>query len=635
MPQRRRVRVDAATLGPNESGRRGSLGGMTHRPAVLSLLGLCLCLLSCGGPGAQSPSTHDSSVTVINTIVIAFTGDPDQLPFNPRAARLQAATQQLTAIAGHPVTFQFDMALLPQWRSSFENALVEAIENVARDLDSMKSRRPDLYAFSDPALERVECRYTAVPVDDDLVFDGDHKTLRIALTSEASAFVGEGWVLRAVDNGYFHFLEKRYAGAQPEQVDDPARYFRYLTDYRRSDSDTESRAETLTLVARTFPRLKDEPHADAQKWLAEKVGFFVDQYRTPLTTGPKFHAAESAWVAWLNANVDALDDRQRDDVVRDLAVERRDRRPGQTHYRQDAFPGFDLIGYGLHVLDQWVAAGHPMSNEAHPSGFLTFIYFVCPAPRDSTGGHSSSFSCDHVLYDYAADSEGGLKRLIAYLLSHKDPLLVETTIMNFIELHDDYAALLAVWRSLEGQPALWEIATRLVAEQVRQVQDKDALLNEAQRQWRAMPSERGSVLYLLSQLENEHYGLVPWKDFPRLFGELANASDFAGMLDQSDQAFWNAHEVWPALSRGWSRAAPLVSRLDAFMDRWRAFSMASQAIDAVGRIVSKMCDEKGAGDLAQLHAWVQRRTAAHASESKDLDPLAFKTAPGKCNDDRD
>ena len=91
------------------------------------------------------------------------------------------------------------------------------------------------------------------------------------------------------------------------------------------------------------------------------------------------------------------------------------------------------------------------------------------------------------------------------------------------------------------------------------------------------------------------------------------------MLDQSDHAFWNAHEVWPALSRGWSRAAPLVSRLDAFMDRWRAFSMASQAIDAIGRIVSKMCDEKAAGDLAQLHAWVQRRTAAHASEAKDLD----------------
>jgi hypothetical protein len=214
-------------------------------------------------------------------------------------------------------------------------------------------------------------------------------------------------------------------------------------------------------------------------------------------------------------------------------------------------------------------------------------------------------------------------------------MVVETVIMNLIELHDDYQALLTVWRALEPQPAMWEIATRLVAEQVRQVQDKDALLNEAQRQWRALPSERGPVLYLLSQLENEHYGLVPWKDFPRLFGDLASASDFAAMLDQSDQAIWNASKVWSALSRGWSRAAPLVSRLDAFMDRQRAFSMASQAIDVLGRIVSQMCDDKAAGDLAQMHAWVQRRTAAHASEAKDLDPLAFKTTPGKCRDDRD
>lgn len=603
---------------------------------LLALLGLCLHVLSCGGgPGAQSPGAHDASVTVVNTIVIAFTGDPDKLPFDPRAARLQAATQQLTAIAGHPVTFQFDMALLPQWRSSFENALVEAIENVARDLDAMKSRRPELYAFADPSLERVECRYVAVPTDDGLVFDGDHHTLRIALTSEGSAFVGEGWVFHAVDDGYFHFLEKRYAGAQPETVDDPARYYQYLTDYRRSDSGTEARAQTVTMVARLFPRLTVKPRASAQQWLAGKVGFFVDQYRSPQTIGPLFHDAEGAWVAWLKSNADALDDRERDDVMRQLAVERRERRPGETLYRHEAFPGFDLIGYGLHVVDQWIAAGHPMSNEAHPEGFLTFIYFVCMAPRDAAGERSSSFGCDHVLYGYAADTDGGLKRVTDYLLARKDPLLVETAIMNFIELHDDLAALLAVWRALEPQPALWEIATRLVAEQVRQVPDGDALLNEAQRQWRALPSERGPVLYLLSQLEREHYGSVPWKDFPRLFGDLASASDLAAMLDQSDHAFWNAQQVWPALSRGWSRATPLVSRLDGYLDRQRALSMTSQAVDALGRIISKMCDEKAAGDLAQLHAWVLRRTAGHASEAKDLDPIAFKTTPGKCADDRD
>jgi hypothetical protein len=590
--------------------------------------------MACGGPAAQSPGSSGATTTIVNNIVITFTGDPDQLPFDPRAARLQAATQQLTAIAGHPVTFQFDIALLPQWRSSFESALIEAIENTARDLDSMRERRPDLFAFADPALKRVECRYTAVRVDDDLSFDGDHQTLRIALTSEAEAFVGEGWVFRAVDGAYFHFLENRYASKQPEQADDPALYYRYLTDYRRSDSDDESRAQTVTWVARVFPRLSDRPRAEAQKWLADKVGFFVDRYRNATPMGPKFHAAEQAWVAWLNADIDALDEREREDVVRDLVVERHDRRPGETQFRQDTFPGFDVIGYGLHVIDQWAAAGHPMKNDDHPKDFLTFIYYVCPAPRDAAGGHSSSFACDHALYGYAADTPAGLKRVTDYLLARKDPLVVESAFVNFVQLRDDYPALLAAWRALEPQPAQWEIATRIVAEQVLRVDDKDALLDEAQRQWRALPAERGPVLYLLSQLEQEHYGSVPWKDFPRLFGDLASATDFAMFLDQSDRAFWNAHEVWPALSKGWSRAAPLASRLDGYIDRQLAMSAGPQAIDAIRRIVDEMCGEKAAGDLAQLHGWAVRRSSTHAAEAKDLEPLAFRTAPGKCSDDR-
>jgi hypothetical protein len=603
---------------------------MPRRPVLLSLWVFVLCV-ACGGPGAQGPTPAGSSITVVNTIVIAFTGDPDELPFDPRAARLQAATQQLTAIAGHPVTFQFDIALLPQWRSSFESALVEAIENVARDLDSMKERRPELFAFADPAVQRVECRYVAVRPDDMLVFDRDHQTMRVALTSEASSFMGEGWLERAVDEAYWQSLQKRYQNVEPEQADDPGLYYAYLTGYRRSESGADERARTVWMMTRLYPRLSEPQREQAQKWLADKVTFFADEYRVG-TPGHAFHQAEAAWTAWLTAGLDSLEDRKREDVVRQLAVERQERRPGDTRYRQDTFPGFDLVGYGLKVLDQWAAAGHPMRNEDHPDGFLTFIYFVCPGPRDAAGEHSSSFACDHVLYGYAADTDPGLKRLTAYLLARKDPALVEAAMVNFVQLRDAYTPMLAVWRALEAQPAAWEIASRIVAEQVRVAQDPAALQDEAQRQWRALPSERGAVLYLLSQLEHEHYGSVPWKDFGRVFGDLASASDFASFLDQSDRAFWNAHEVWGALSKGWSRAAPLVSRLDGYLDRQRSLSAAPQALDALGRIVTKMCDDKEAADLAQLHAWLQKRSASRASEQKDLEPLAFRTTPGKCGE---
>src|SRR5208337_5030440 len=136
-------------------------------------------------------------------------------------------------------------------------------------------------------------------------------------------------------------------------------------------------------------------------------------------------------------------------------------------------------------------------------------------------------------------------------------------------MHEQYAQMLTLWRALEPQPALWEVATRIVAEQVGEVQDTASLLDEAQRQWRALPAERGAVLYLVSQIEREHYGTVVWKDFARTFGELVGPGDFASFLDQNDRTVWNAHEVWEALSKGWSRAGPLVARLDAYVDRQR------------------------------------------------------------------
>jgi hypothetical protein len=150
--------------------------------------------------------------------------------------------------------------------------------------------------------------------------------------------------------------------------------------------------------------------------------------------------------------------------------------------------------------------------------------------------------------------------------------------------------------------------------------------------WRALPRHRGEILYLLSQIENEHYGIISWKDFPRLFGEPANAADFALFLDQNDQAFWNAHEVWDALSAGWSRASVLVPRLDGYLDRAREAGTTPQAMDAIGRILSRMCNGRDAGDMATIHAWILRREGSHASERSDLEPVDFRTRLATCKD---
>ena len=417
-------------------------------------------------------------------------------------------------------------------------------------------------------MQRVECRYVAVRPDDMLVFDRDHQTMRVALTSEASSFMGEGWLERAVDEAYWQSLQKRYQNVEPEQADDPGLYYAYLTGYRRSESGADERARTVWMMTRLYPRLSEPQREQAQKWLADKVTFFADEYRVG-TPGHAFHQAEAAWTAWLTAGLDSLEDRKREDVVRQLAVERQERRPGDTRYRQDTFPGFDLVGYGLKVLDQWAAAGHPMRNEDHPDGFLTFIYFVCPGPRDAAGEHSSFLRVRPASLTATRPPTGGSSGSPPTCSSRKDPLLVETAMVNFVELRDDYTPCSRCGDRSRGSPRLWEIATSSSRSRCGRCKRRirPPCRRGAAAVARAAVRVRGSVPYLLSQLENEHYGLVPWKDFGRVFGELANSSDFARFLDQSDRAFWNAHEVWRALSKGWSRAAPLVSRLDGYLNR--------------------------------------------------------------------
>ncbi|HEX8789791.1 MAG TPA: hypothetical protein VF765_02485 [Polyangiaceae bacterium] len=628
-----------------------------RKALVLAASLLALVSGGCGAAGAGSETPRPASAVVINTVIIGFTRDPDELPFNPRAARLQQATQQLTAIAGHPVTFQFDVALLPQWQSSFESALIDAIENVARDLQWLHDHDAAEFGFGDPAFKRVECSYVAVPAHDKDVFDPGSGTLRIHLSSEDGRFVPEDEVLRELREAYWQSLDRRFANVEPEQADDVDLYFRWITSDRSSgeyvDLDTQDglakapRAVRIGRVARLFPRIAQSPAEDstyvrARKWLAEQVDYFADayaQHEAAVRASPQtsaFHRAESAWVGWLNANVDRLPQRDRFEVVDRLAVERRgdrERALGHGRYVDIAFPGFDYLAYAKKVTDEWAAAGHPMKSEDGGDRWLLFIHVACPAPRDAYGRHSSFFSCNHTLYEYAMDRDPSMKTLASYLLAKKDPAITEAAFVDLIRLREQgtYDATVNLWRALEGDAAQWKVGTGIVADQVGIVPDVTQLYDEAQRQWRALPSLRGSVLYLVALVSDEsHRDLVDWKSFARTFGSPASESDFAGFLDQDAMAPAYAASTWPALSTGWSRAAVLAPRLDRFLDLERQVSTMTMASGSINGIVSRMCDDHAARDLATMHAYLERRVATHASEQKDLEPLLYRTTPGHC-----
>jgi hypothetical protein len=464
-------------------------------------------------------------------------------------------------------------------------------------------------------------------------------------------------VLRELREAYWHWLDGRFAKVEPEHADDVDLYFRWITNDRNFgeyvDLDTQEglakapRAVRIGRVARLFPRIakstaEDSTYVRARKWLAEQVGYFADAYAeheaavraSPPTSA--FHRAEAAWVAWLGANVDRLPARDRFEVVDRLAVERRgdrERPLGHGRYVDIAFPGFDYLAYAMKVTDEWAAAGHPMKSEDAPDRMLLFIHVACPAPRDAYGRHSSFFACNHTLYEYAMDRDPSMKGLAAYLLARKDPAITEAAFVDLIRLREQgtYDATVNLWRALEGDPAQWKVATGVVADQVGIVPDVTLLYDEAQRQWRALPALRGSVLYLVALVSEEsHRDLVDWKGFARAFGSAATESDFAGFLDQDAMAPGYAASTWPALSAGWSRAAVLTPRLDKFLDLERQVSTMSMASGSINGIVSRMCDDRAARDLATMHGYLERRVATHASEQKDLEPLLYRTTPGHC-----
>jgi len=106
-----------------------------------------------------------------------------------------------------------------------------------------------------------------------------------------------------------------------------------------------------------------------------------------------------------------------------------------------------------------------------------------------------------------------------------------------------------------------------------------------------------------------------------------------GALTPADAALSisNAHVMWPALGRGWSRAEPIVPRLDVYVDdplvKQHAFQDPERAIHD---IVNLLCQEGQVDDLAKLHTYFQSRIAFHAGDAQRFATILDDTREGRC-----
>lgn len=628
------------------------------RALLLALLVLTVSCVRQGGP--ERPVVVGGGA-----VVVLFSQAPEELPFNPRGARLLAATQQLEDLVEHPVAIQLDAALLPQWAQNFENGLAGAIENVARDLAWMKQVRPRIFAFGAPSLRRIECHYDATARFYTPTFDDRTGTLTIsgpvtpAATSSvqqggpAVALIEEGAVRIAIPEAYVtDYLERLFARVEPESAPlgdldrywdylDRAQsgYLRYNRDAVRPSNGDDSRAVTLHRVVRFAPRVPPQNAAltaAVREALVAGADFFGRAYmvfsqvpRQTLSTA-SWRDADAAWAGWLDRNIDTFSEDEQRTFARSALFVRRDETGSPP-----LSSSIDVLGIALHVVDRWIAAGHTASREGLAHQPL-FQHLVCPLGRGENGRPTTPSGCSNGVYTHAAATSSGRARLIKAISARKDAAFTETV---FINLRGDGAQeranLFEVWRGLEGDALDWPTATRTIAESAMTGSaGRNELYDEGLRLWRSRPEYRGETLYLLAGLEPYNLirsGLVDWPQFDRIFGSPIDAAAYTAYLRQGPLAISNVAGLWPALGPGFSRIAPLLPLLDAYIqDRLIKQYNFNSPEQPLKDIASRLCADHAEADLALLNGYFRKRASERPSEERRFGLLLDITSPGRC-----
>jgi hypothetical protein len=583
-------------------------------------------------------SARPEVVAVQNNVWVSIHPLPEQLPFDPADSRLDQASAQLAAVAGHPITFEFDVAPAPDWRAGFQDMLIGSIESVSRDLDDLRRNRPLVFERGAPRLERIVSRYDATVVDRARA-KLEASTGVLTLMGSARGIV-RGQTAEALEDEYARWEAGRWSSIRPEDVPPSERrgYFEFLTNRRDApardpreprepDPDSVVGAVALSsMVEDSDPRLA----ADIRVWLMVSMRDFASAYRhdaervVALPPHCRWRQAEASWVAWAKGLLPAMSDEEKLGIAESVFVRTRGA-DGVERAAPFAFPGFDRFAFGLAVADTWARAGHPKGGGPSAQEEL-FTAVVCPKSVGKSGAVSAG-QCDYAWYRDALDDDATTRRLTDALLVRKDLDLIEAafTAVAFMPAGGDkLGRLFALARALDADDAEWRRAFHTIADaQMAIVPAIDAesgdvarWVDEARRQWTAHPTRHGTLLYALAQVDRSSDGdKVGWEHFAATFRAPVGARDFAAYLDEGGRAMSLARTVWPALSPGWSRAAVIVPHLDAYLaDPATRPNDPQDPERALGAIAERLCAEGGTADMAQMRAFFQRRVASRPGE---------------------
>lgn len=617
------------------------------RPLLVVLVAASLA--ACGGEGGPVRVTNDVSVTITPT--------PDALPFDPRSARLRAATDQLTREVGHPVAFQLDAAVASAFRADFERELVSAIERVVREVIAWKRDEPESAARTLLAFRRVECHYSALVKTHEATFDAGEGVLRVVLPARPESLVPGGSVYDAffVEDDTFRDRAFSLVTGQAITPDNARAVFAYLVRTRAGYGSLYERRRHREARERGAPdELAHDPHAEvvlrvlrveavakgmdedlarkARAWLLEQLGWFHHAYGraddlSKAGEGTPFRAAEAAYARWITSLLPAATAEERLRVVEKV----------YEAAAPEAFPGVDRFGLGLAVLDDWVRAGRPRTAGERDPRLAAMDHVLCPSSRNARGEHSRDHGCASAqrgFIAFAVATPERRARLAKAMDARDDDALAEQIFVTLRGTINRRAARegaadpgIEVFRLLDPKGKSWRAAVDVFAT------DRDRDRGEIGRMiWSTQPARRGSALYLLAEDRSHldaYYADNFWRDFARSFGAPVDRATLAAMLDHGPRAFALVPGMWLGLARSFGRADVLVPRLDALLPD--ATSPAAPGIlRPLSAVISRLCDEKAAADLGAVHAYLAGRVRARPAEQRALAIAIRDTGPSGC-----
>lgn len=610
-----------------------------------------LALVGCGA--SQRGVVHnDISITV-------DTGPGDDLPFDARGARLQAATEQLARLTGRPVAIHVDAAVASALRPQFERELIEAIESMARSLAALQRDDADAFSRTGKALRRVEVRYRAAITEPNATFDPREGVLRVEHTAHPAALVPGGLVYDALADADDAFRERQFGDVMPDAIPAERRraYFTYVTrtrpgygalfvhawDERARAREGNARAvdggrsaalirvlRLAELVQGTAPELE----AEIRAWLFEQVGFIHDLYRrrvrefSALPENAPLRIAEAAYARWLARAAEVANHRELLSLSHVLYDSEWDR----------AWPGVDRFGLGLRVIDGWRRDGRPTAVDPKDPRTQVYDDVICPTVRDRSGRRERSRSCfsrSAGYYSWLLGAPEQSARFATALDERDDAALAGSFFAAIAGSHarirgggDHDDGYLEILRRLNAEKASFRAGIEVLAT------THDAHLDDqGTALWKAFPTRRGDALYLLAlakRTAEPTYADRYWLGFERSFGAPIDAVTFAQMLDHGPTAFALVPGMWSALGPRSSRMDVLIARADASLGDV-AQPEAAGSVRALSQIIGRLCQEPNAGgELAKLHAYLSRRMTARPGDAQVLTIAARDTAPGGC-----